>query len=153
MVAGPPTLLLVEDNPNDLELALHALRRGRPANRVVVARDGVEALEYVLAEGQFADRDPGEQPRVILLDVKLPRLSGIEVLQRLKADPRTRGIPVVMLTSSSQDADLQICYQVGANSYIVKPVDLDEFTETVDRLGAYWLVLNQPDRLADSGAR
>jgi two-component system response regulator len=148
MVAGPPTLLLVEDNPNDLELALRALRRGRPTSRVVVARDGVEAMEYVLGQGQFSDRDAAEQPRVILLDMKLPRLSGLEVLQRLKADPRTRGIPVVMLTSSAQEADLQRCYSRGANSYIVKPVDLDEFTETVDRLGSYWLVLNQPDREA-----
>jgi CheY-like chemotaxis protein len=153
MVAAPATLLLVEDNPNDLELALHALRRGPSTTRVVVARDGVEALEYVLAEGQFADRDPAELPRVILLDVKLPRLSGIEVLERLKADPRTRGIPVVMLTSSSQDADLQLCYQRGANSYIVKPVDLDEFTETVDRLGLYWLVLNRPEPTAGAGGR
>src|SRR5204862_6761791 len=92
--------------------------------------------------------DPEEQPRVILLDVKLPRLSGIEVLQRLKADPRTRGIPIVMLTSSSQDADLQLCYAQGANSYIVKPVDMDQFIETVDRLGLYWLVLNTPERTA-----
>jgi CheY-like chemotaxis protein len=149
MVAGPPTLLLVEDDPNDLELALRALRRNRTASRVVVARDGLEALDYVLAEGQFAGRDPAEQPRAILLDVRLPRMSGVEVLRRLKADPRTRGIPVVMLTSSSEDSDLQLCYARGANSYIVKPVDLDAFTETVDRLGAYWLVLNQPERVAD----
>ena len=143
-MSTPTRVLLVEDDPNDLELALHAFERGRFTN-VVVARDGVEALEYVFREGRHADRDPEEGPRVVLLDVKLPRVDGIEVLRRLKADPDTHRIPVVMLTSSAEDRDLQACYELGANSYIVKPVEIERFFTAIQEIGLYWLVLNQPD--------
>jgi len=143
-MSTPTRVLLVEDDPNDLELALHAFERGRFTN-VVVARDGVEALEYVFREGRHADRDPEDGPRVVLLDVKLPLVDGIEVLRRLKADPDTHRIPVVMLTSSAEDRDLQACYELGANSYIVKPVEIERFFTAIQEIGLYWLVLNQPD--------
>jgi two-component system, response regulator len=143
-MSTPTRVLLVEDDPNDLELALHAFERGRFDN-VVVARDGVEALEYVFREGRHADRDPEEGPRVVLLDVKLPLVDGIEVLRRLKTDPDTHRIPVVMLTSSAEDRDLQACYELGANSYIVKPVEIERFFIAIQEIGLYWLVLNQPD--------
>jgi len=130
-------VLLVEDDPDDLELALLAFDRGRFAIRVDVARDGAEALAYV--------SDPGQDPRLVLLDVNLPRVDGIEVLRRLKEDPDTRHIPVVMLTSSAQDRDLHACYELGANSYIVKPVDLELFFTAIQEIGKYWLLLNQPE--------
>jgi two-component system response regulator len=135
-------LLLVEDNPADQELTLHVLKRHNLANRVKIARDGAEALEF------FFGSDSGERveeirPRLILLDLKLPKVSGIEVLARLKADPRTRDIPVVVLTSSRQDTDLTRCYELGVNSYVVKPVDFGQFAEAVRQLGLYWLLLNQ----------
>jgi two-component system, response regulator len=147
MAEGAPTVLLVEDNPNDMELALLALRNGGSVSHVDVVRDGVEALDYLFRQGAYADRPAGQEPRAVLLDIKLPLLNGIDVLQRLKTDNRTRHLPVVMLTSSAQRSDLARCYQFGVNSYIVKPVDMDTFFETMRQVGHYWLVLNQPESL------
>lgn len=136
-------ILLVEDNPNDVELTVHALRKNRIANRLRVVRDGAEALEFIFCTGAYAGRRVEEIPKLILLDLKLPKVDGLEVLRRIKADPRTRVIPVVMLTSSSQERDIVESYQLGVNSYIVKPVDFEKFTEAVQQLGLYWLLLNQ----------
>lgn len=137
-------ILLVEDNPQDEMLVLRALRRAHVANRVDVVRDGQQALDYLLCEGEFATRDPADRPTVVLLDIGLPRLTGLEVLQRLRADPRTRLLPVVMLTSSDEDADRLASYENGANSFVRKPLAFGEFAETVARLGVYWLALNEP---------
>ncbi|WP_432985742.1 response regulator [Dactylosporangium sp. CA-233914] len=131
-------VLLVEDNPDDLELARLAFERGSFASAVDVARDGAEALDYL-----FTPRP--EPPQVVLLDIKLPLVDGIDVLRRVKSDPRTRHIPVVMLTSSAQDRDLHACYELGANSYIVKPVDMEQFMAAVNNIGVYWLGLNLTD--------
>lgn len=146
-------ILLVEDNPHDLELALHAFRQHNLANGVHVARDGAEAIEYLLGEGEFHQRHPGDDPDVILLDLKLPKVDGLEVLRVLKTQPRTRHIPVVVLTSSAAESDLIESYQLGVNSYIVKPVDFDQFTEAVKLIGFYWLLLNKkPEPLMDRQA-
>jgi two-component system response regulator len=142
------TVLLVEDNPHDLELTMHALERGRLGNRVDIVRDGVEALDYLFGTGRHADRDPADLPRVVFLDLKLPYVDGVEVLREIRADPRTSRLPVVMLTSSAEDKDLQACYALGANSYIVKPVDIDQFFAAIQQVGAYWLILNRPEQLA-----
>ena len=141
-------ILLVEDNPNDMELALHALRRRHLANRIEIARDGAEALEFIFG-GQDANANhvSSQGPRVILLDLKLPKVDGLEVLRRLKADPRTKSIPVVVLTSSREERDVVESYRLGVNSYIVKPVDFEQFSEAVRQLGLYWLLLNQPPAL------
>ncbi len=136
-------ILLVEDNPNDLELALHALKRHRLANHIQIARDGAEALEFIFCTGPHAHRKIENGPRVILLDLKLPKVDGLEVLRRVKNDPRTRKIPVVALTTSQQNSDIQECYDLGVNSYIIKPVDFEQFSEAVRQLGFYWLLLNQ----------
>ncbi len=144
--AAEVEILLVEDNPDDLDMTLHALRKMKLANHVQVARDGVEALDFIFCRGCHAARSIEDAPRVILLDLKLPRLGGLEVLQRLKADPRTQGIPVVMLTSSKEQSDVEKSYKLGANSYIVKPVDFEQFAEAVQNLGLYWMLLNQPPR-------
>jgi two-component system response regulator len=141
-------LLLVEDNPQDLELALRALRKANFANRIHVARDGAEALEFIFREGSHGARTSAA-PKVILLDLKLPKVDGLEVLKRIKGDPRTKMIPVVVLTSSKEQNDVVESYQLGVNSYIVKPVNFDRFTEAVRDLGLYWLLLNQPPALAD----
>jgi two-component system response regulator len=135
-------ILLVEDNPNDVKLTLHALKTANLANTVHVARDGVEALEFLFGAAPSSDRDIPERPKLILLDLKLPRLDGYEVLKRIKSDPRTCGMPVVVLTSSSEERDVMRTDEVGANSYIVKPVDFAQFTEAVRDLGKYWLVIN-----------
>jgi two-component system, response regulator len=135
-------ILLVEDNPDDIELTLHAFKTANLANPVHVARDGVEALEFVFCTGRYAGRSIEDRPKLILLDLKLPRLDGHEVLKRIKADPRTSAIPVVMLTSSSEERDVMRTYEVGANSYIVKPVDFEQFTESVRDIGKYWLEIN-----------
>jgi two-component system response regulator len=140
-------ILLVEDNPNDLELALHALRRHNLANHIEVVRDGAEALEFIFGTGAYAHRRVEDVPKVILLDLKLPKVDGMEVLERIKSDPRTRSIPVVVLTSSREERDVVESYQLGVNSYIVKPVDFEQFTEAVRNLGLYWLLLNQPPKL------
>jgi len=137
-------ILLVEDNPDDLEMSLHALRKAKIANRIQVARDGQEALDFIFCEGEFADRKMENAPKVILLDLKLPKVDGLEVLKRLKSDPHTRKIPVVVLTSSKEQNDVVESYALGTNSYIVKPVSLDQFVAAVQNLGVYWLLLNQP---------
>jgi two-component system response regulator len=135
-------ILLVEDNPNDVKLTLNAFATANLANSVHVARDGVEALEYLFGAEQNTDKKIPDRPKLILLDLKLPRLDGHEVLKRVKDDPRTNGIPVVVLTSSSEERDVMRTYQNGANSYIVKPVDFEQFTESVRDIGKYWLVIN-----------
>jgi two-component system response regulator len=146
----PVEILLVEDDPNDVELTLYTLREHKLANRISVARDGVEALEFVFRTGRY-DARGDEQPKVVLLDLKLPLLDGLEVLRRIKQDPRTRPIPVVVLTSSREEKDVVESYQLGVNSYIVKPVDFEKFTETVRSLGLYWLLLNEPPPEATGG--
>jgi two-component system response regulator len=135
-------ILLVEDNPNDEMLALHAFKRQKIVNDVFVVRDGVEALEYIFCTGAYADRT-AENPKLILLDLKLPKIDGIEVLRRIRSDPRTRLVPVVVLTTSSEDRDIAEAYKLGVNSYIVKPVDFEQFNDVTNRLGFQWLILNQ----------
>ena len=137
-------ILLVEDNPDDLELALRALEKAKLTNRIEVARDGVEALDFIFCTGPHVGRRIEDKPRVILLDLKLPKIDGLEVLKRVKSDPRTQMIPVVMLTSSKEQRDLVESYRMGANSYIVKPVAFEGFVNAVQDLGMYWLLLNQP---------
>jgi two-component system, response regulator len=137
-------ILLVEDNPDDVELTLHALRKENLANNIHVARDGEEALEFLFCSGAFAGRSFERPPKLVLLDLKLPKVDGMEVLKRLKGDPRTKAIPVVILTSSKEERDLVNGYGLGANSYIQKPVDFEQFRETVKNVGLYWLVINQP---------
>lgn len=139
-------LLLVEDNPQDLELALRSLRKINLANHIEVARDGAEALDFIFCEGAHTARKMSDGPKVILLDLKLPKVDGLEVLKRVKSDPRTRMIPVVVLTSSKEQRDIVESYDLGVNSYIVKPVNFDGFTEAMRDLGVYWLMLNQPPR-------
>jgi CheY-like chemotaxis protein len=138
-------ILLVEDNPSDLELALHALRKNKVTNLIEVARDGAEALDFIFCEGKYASRRIDNTPRVILLDLKLPKVDGLEVLERIKGDPRTRSIPVVIMTSSREERDIIESYRLGVNSYIVKPVDFEQFINAVQQLGLYWLLLNQPN--------
>jgi len=140
----PKTLLLVEDNPQDELLTLRALRRANLANRIDVVRDGQQALDYLFREGEFADRNDPELPTVVLLDINLPRLSGLEVLERLRADTRTRRLPVVILTSSDDELDRLRSYENGCNSFVRKPVEFGEFAEIVARLGVYWLATNEP---------
>ena len=137
-------ILLVEDNPDDLEMSLHALHKAKIANRIQVVRDGQEALDFIFCEGDFADRTMDHGPRVILLDLKLPKVDGLEVLKRIKSDPLTRKIPVVILTSSKEQNDVIESYDLGTNSYIVKPVSLDQFVAAVQNMGMYWMLLNQP---------
>ncbi len=136
-------ILLVEDNPDDQVLTIRALEKNHIANEIVLAADGQEALDYLFAEGNYQDRDASIQPEVVLLDLKLPKIDGLEVLKRMQADERTRRIPVVVLTSSNEEMDILASYDNGANSYIRKPVDFKEFTEAVHHLGLYWLLLNK----------
>lgn len=145
----PVEILLVEDNPQDLELALRALEKAKLSNHIQVARDGAEALDFIFCEGAHVKRLICDSPKVILLDLKLPKIDGLEVLKRLKADPRTRVIPVVMLTSSREQKDVVESYHLGVNSYIVKPVNFEGFVDAVRDLGLYWLLLNQPPKVAD----
>jgi two-component system response regulator len=140
-------ILLVEDNPDDLALTLRALERAHLSNRIQVARDGAEALDFIFCEGVHAARSMDDAPRVVLLDLKLPKVDGLEVLQRVKSDERTKMIPVVVLTSSQEQSDVVRSYQYGVNSYIVKPVNFESFARAVQELGMYWLVLNQPPKL------
>jgi CheY-like chemotaxis protein len=142
MEAG--TILLVEDNRDDELLTMDALRTGGVSNTVTVVRDGGEALDYLFARGDFASRDAVRQPCVILLDLKLPKIGGLEVLRRVKTDDRTRRIPVVVLTTSSEPEDIHNCYGNGANSYVRKPVEFDKFLEAVRHLGLYWTLVNEP---------
>ena len=137
-------ILLVEDNRDDVDLTLRAFRKANVANRIEVARDGAEALDFLFGTGAYAGRDVSHTPQVVLLDLKLPRLSGIEVLQRIRGDRRTKLTPVVILTSSKEEQDRIRGYSLGANSYICKPVDMLQFTESVKQLGLYWFVLNEP---------
>jgi CheY-like chemotaxis protein len=137
-------LLLVEDNPDDEELTLLAFEQSRIVNEVVVAHDGVEALDYLFGRGIYTERDLSDMPALILLDLQLPRLNGLEVLQRLRSDDHTKLIPVVMLTTSNEQQDLINSYRLGCNSYIRKPVDYDQFVTALQQLGMYWLVLNEP---------
>jgi two-component system response regulator len=136
-------ILLVEDNVSDAELTIRALKKINLANRLIHLKNGAEALDFIFATGTFADRDPQRVPRVILLDIKMPKVDGLEVLAKIRSDENTRTIPVVMLTSSGEDPDISACYALGVNSYIVKPVDFDNFVKAVSELGLYWLLLNQ----------
>jgi two-component system response regulator len=141
------SILLVEDNPHDVRLAMHAFETHKLTNQVHVVRDGEEALDYLFRRGEFAERAL-EPPQVVLLDLKLPKVDGLEVLRQMKADPELRKIPVVVLTSSQEESDLVHSYDMGVNSYIVKPVDFDQFTKAVQLIGFYWLLLNKiPDGL------
>ncbi len=137
-------ILLVEDNPQDAELTIRALKRRNLANQLIHVQDGQAALDFIFGTGACAGRDVHAQPKVVLLDLKLPKIDGIEVLRRIRADERTKLLPVVVLTSSREDRDVIETYQLGTNSYIVKPVDFENFSEAVSNLGLYWLVLNQP---------
>jgi len=136
-------ILLVEDNPDDVELTLRALKKNNIKNEVIVARDGAEALDYLFGAGQYAGRDPADSATVVLLDLKLPKVDGLEVLRRIRADERTRLLPVVILTSSKEEQDVVNGYRFGCNSYVRKPVNFDEFVEAARQLGLYWLLLNE----------
>ena len=136
-------ILLVEDNPNDVELTLRAFRKSKVLNEIQVVCDGVEALDYLFSSGTFAGRDPSAAPELVLLDLKLPKIDGLEVLRRMRADERTRRTPVVVLTSSGEERDIVSSYDLGANSFVRKPVDFSEFLDAAQQLGLYWLVLNQ----------
>ena len=137
------TILLVEDNPDDVELTLRALKKNNISNEVAVVTDGAEAIEYLFAEGKYADRDPGDEPALVLLDLKLPKIDGLEVLRRIRADERTRLLPVVILTSSSEEGDIIQSYKNGCNSYVQKPVEFSQFSDAVRQLGLYWVLLNR----------
>ena len=137
-------ILLVEDNADDVELAMHALRQEKLANHVEVARDGEEALDFLFCRGRYPHRSFNNQPRLVLLDLKLPKVDGLEVLREIKNDPRTKTIPVVILTSSREEKDLVNGYQLGVNAYIQKPVDFEQFRQVVKQVGLFWFVVNQP---------
>lgn len=137
-------ILLVEDNPDDVELTLHAFEEHNISNEIEVVEDGAEALDYLFATGAYAGRDMSKMPAVVLLDLKLPKVDGLEVLRRIRDDDRTKNLPVVILTSSSEEEDLTKSYELGANSYVRKPVNFDQFSEAVRQLGLYWLLLNEP---------
>lgn len=139
-------IVLVEDNLNDAEMVIRVLKKNCLNNKIIHLKDGVEALDYVFAEGEYSERDMTETPKVIFLDLKMPRVSGIQVLERIKGDERTKKIPVVVLTSSNEDPDIKTCFDLGANSYVVKPVQFEMFIKAVAELGIYWLILNQPPK-------
>jgi two-component system response regulator len=141
---GRAEILLVEDNPTDAELCLRSLRRNNVANNIVWVRDGAEALDYLFLRGAYSGRDPDETPSVVLLDLRLPKVEGREVLRQIKRDARLKSIPIVVLTSSREDQDINRCYDLGANSFVVKPVEFRDFAETVAKLGHYWALLNTP---------
>jgi len=144
MSTNAPEILVVEDNPKDVKLTLHALTSQHLANRIEVLRDGEDALDYLFCRGRFANRTFEQAPPLVLLDLKLPKIDGLDVLRALKSDPRTKAIPIVILTASKEEQDLVKGYQLGANAYIQKPVDFDQFTKIVEQLGLFWLVVNQP---------
>jgi len=137
------TIMLVEDNPDDVELTLRAFRKNNIANKTVVVRDGVEALDYLFCRGEYSDRSVKETPRLILLDLKLPKMNGLQVLEQIRASEHTKLLPVVILTSSKEEADLMASYSIGANSYVRKPVDFNQFVEAVRNIGLYWLLINE----------
>ncbi|TRX20624.1 response regulator [Flavobacterium franklandianum] len=139
-------ILLIEDNKNDAELTIRALKKNNLANKLVHLKDGAEAIDFIFAEGNYSGRKVENIPKVILLDLKMPKVNGIEVLKKIKADERTKKIPVVILTSSKEDPDIQECYRLGVNSYVVKPVQFEEFVKSVSELGLYWIISNQPPR-------
>lgn len=139
-------ILLIEDNMNDAELTIRALKKNNLANKLVHLKDGTEAIDFIFAEGNYSGRKVENVPKVILLDLKMPKVNGIEVLKKIKADERTKKIPVVILTSSNEDPDIQECYRLGVNSYVVKPVQFERFVKSVSELGLYWMILNQPPR-------
>jgi two-component system response regulator len=139
-------VLLVEDNPRDAELTIRSLTKHNLANNIFIVEDGAEALDFIFCRGKYAERDIMKPPKVIFLDLKLPRVDGLEVLREAKRDERTRSIPVVMVTSSREDPDIRAAYQLGVNSYVTKPVDFDSFAEAVSKLGLYWLLVNQPPK-------
>lgn len=143
---NPVEILLVEDNPHDAEMAMRALRKNNLSNRIVHVGDGAEALDFIYGRGAYAGRDTLAQPRIILLDLKLPKVDGLEVLREVKGNPTTMMIPVVVLTSSLEEKDMIESYKLGVNSYIVKPVDFDKFCESIKEIGLYWLLLNQQPR-------
>jgi two-component system response regulator len=140
---GEKLILLVEDNPDDEDLTVRSLRKSGVANEIAIARDGSEAVEFLFCQGRHAGRNPEIMPAVVLLDLKLPKLSGIDVLKRMRSDPKTQYIPVVVLTSSSEDEDMVRSYESGANSYVRKPVNFDSFVQAVSQLGLYWMLLNE----------
>jgi two-component system response regulator len=137
-------ILLVEDNPRDAELTIRALKKHNLANKLFHVADGVEALDYLFGRGKYAERNTKDLPKVILLDLKLPRINGLEVLRALKADEHTMSIPIVVVTSSAEDPDVRTAYQLGANSYVIKPVQFDAFIDAMTKLGIYWLMINHP---------
>tara|TARA_R110000868_G_scaffold333217_1_gene594061 strand:- start:662 stop:1099 length:438 start_codon:yes stop_codon:yes gene_type:complete len=141
-----PEIILVEDSSSDAELAMRALKKHNLANKIVHLKDGQEALDYIFAEGIYAQRNMEDIPKVILLDLKMPKINGIQVLEKLKSNERTKKIPVIVLTSSKEDPDIQECYRLGVNSYVVKPVEFDKFISSVSELGLYWMVINQPPK-------
>jgi two-component system, response regulator len=137
-------VLLVEDNASDAEMTIRALRKNNLANRLLHVKDGAEALDFIFAEGEYTGRQMEHTPKVILLDLKMPKVNGKEVLQKIKSDTRTKKIPVVVLTSSREDPDIKDCYELGVNGYVVKPVEFDEFHKAISDLGLYWLIVNEP---------
>jgi two-component system response regulator len=136
-------ILLVEDNPSDAEMTIHALAKNHLANKLLHVKNGAEALDFLFAKDKYADRQMDHKPKVILLDLKMPKVNGIEVLRAIRADERTKAIPVVMLTSSKEDPDIQECYSLNVNSYVVKPVEFDDFQKAISGLGLFWLIINQ----------
>jgi two-component system response regulator len=144
MIDDEIEIILVEDNQDDANLAIRALKKKKLSNKLIHLKDGQEALDFIFGKGQYEGKGIETSPKVILLDLKMPRVNGIEVLEKIKSDKRTSGIPVVILTSSAEDPDVKRCYELGANSYIVKPVEFENFSKTVIELGMYWVVLNHP---------
>ena len=139
-------ILLVEDNMSDAEMTIRALKKNQLTNKLIHLKDGAEALDFIFAEGMYVDRKVENTPKVILLDLKMPKVNGIEVLQRIKSDERTKRIPVVVLTSSKEDPEIRECYNLGVNSYVVKPVQFENFVKAVSQMGLYWMLLNQPSK-------
>ena len=139
-------IIIVEDNPNDAELMVHSLKKNHLANKLIVLEDGEQSLDYIFCRGRYAKRDSDELPKVIFLDLKLPKVSGLEVLEQVKSNDKTKKIPIVIVTSSKEDPDIEAAYNLGANSYVVKPVGFDQFKETINQLGLYWLVINEKYR-------
>ncbi len=144
MVLNEIEILLVEDNPTDAELTIRALKKKKLTNNLVWVKDGAEALDFLFAKGEYSDRNTDEIPKLVLLDLRMPKVDGLEVLQKIKADDSTKKIPVVVLTSSKEDKDIVESYKLGVNSYVSKPVEFDEFTEAISTLGLYWMLLNKP---------